>query len=308
MTPRDPGKPYYVFNREERHLAAILFHLLNLDDDAVKRFCSLIDCKCDPTDHWFGIYFEYSYLRDRWKKLSDNAAKRQVVLDMLERQQFTDKGLAQLRSFEKERDFNGFFFEPEGAEYADKLGRRREPSINDIESPGNWQLDRLRQIPNLTDGDFEAICKLKWAFKIKPDILIQTTRKHAICMEIKLESPPSTYRARGKSDRVIEVGQVAMQTFMLTNLLDIGCTQIVLSPCHTRASQKEARSKAKTVSWAELLEALKGGRFLSSCLERALGNSLYQRLELTVVTDHRATEMVKVGQQPDNLGVLAETG
>src|SRR5271155_3594674 len=35
----DP-EPYYRFNREERHLAAILFHLLCLRDNAKKLLCS----------------------------------------------------------------------------------------------------------------------------------------------------------------------------------------------------------------------------------------------------------------------------
>ena len=65
---------------------------------------------------------------------------------------------------------------------------------------------------NIKNNDeFEAVCKFKWAFNIKPDIVIHTSLESAVCIEAKLESDESTYPKNKKetkpkkdSDKILE--------------------------------------------------------------------------------------------------------
>ena len=69
----DPPKPYFLINREERHLAAVLFHLLCLGDNLTRLVHSrrpnwpVLPDEC-------GVYFEYSFLRDAWHSLGKGEA------------------------------------------------------------------------------------------------------------------------------------------------------------------------------------------------------------------------------------------
>jgi hypothetical protein len=62
------NEPYFKFNREERHYAAILFHILNHADNAERALRS-VQSDWKPKDGEFGIYLEYSYARDIWHGL-----------------------------------------------------------------------------------------------------------------------------------------------------------------------------------------------------------------------------------------------
>jgi hypothetical protein len=79
-------EPLFYFNREERHLAAVLFHILNHKDN-VARVLKSTKRGWEINPEEFGIYFEYSYPRDLWNKLSANAEsndlKREVIIELL---------------------------------------------------------------------------------------------------------------------------------------------------------------------------------------------------------------------------------
>src|SRR5271157_753479 len=127
-------EPYFQFGREERHLAGILFHLLNHKDNAERVIRSVEpDWRINPAE--FGVYLEYSYPRDLWRKMElreggrnspqSNDHKRAVIVGTLESQLFDTGKLAWLRQA-KVADFNEFF-----------VGTRRA-SGDYIESPANW--------------------------------------------------------------------------------------------------------------------------------------------------------------------------
>jgi hypothetical protein len=65
-------EPYFQFDREERHMAAILFHLLNHKDNA-ERALRWVESDREINPAEFGVYLEYSYPRDLWNKMGVRA-------------------------------------------------------------------------------------------------------------------------------------------------------------------------------------------------------------------------------------------
>jgi hypothetical protein len=191
--------PYYDFNREERHLGAILFHLLNRPGN-VDRLFALADIKWLVEPKEFGIYFEYSYLRDLWHALGQqrtdaNAVKLAAIQWMLKRQGF-DAALCDELGQLGTKKFNEQFI---GPQCASKGSIRRLPSI---QSPANWRLAEF--VPRLSgNADVVAACKIKWAFKAKPDLVIHVDREHVVCLELKLESDEGTYPASGSEKTLL---------------------------------------------------------------------------------------------------------
>src|SRR5271163_1288764 len=90
---------YFQFDREERHLAAILFHILNHEDNAELALHSA-DNNWNLNKAEFGIYLEYSYPRDLWNKIEvkaeSNKRKRDVIIGMLGSQGFDTTRLTAL--------------------------------------------------------------------------------------------------------------------------------------------------------------------------------------------------------------------
>jgi hypothetical protein len=234
-----PDRPYHAFNREERHLAAILFYVLNLPGNT-EHFLSQIDCAWTVKEDEFGIYFEYSYLRDWWdgigKGAGSNERKRDSVLGILRRQGVGDDTIDKLSSCDTQA-FNQFFIGLKGA------------SAKAIQSPANWRLERIAE--SLANGDLIAACKLKWAFKIKPDIVIHTDVNHAICLELKLESGFGSYPSAASEKALLRemglfgenhtrpfpIGQIDMQKYMF-ELLGLDCRQIMVSRGHDNGREE----------------------------------------------------------------------
>ena len=165
---------YYKINREERNLAAIFYHSLLLDDN-LKKFLKLIDCKFPLIDNEIGIYFEYAYIRDLWKNIKkDNNIKRKLILDLLKPNNRLE--LENMSIIE----FNTYF------------GATRTLSTDHIASPGNWSIKYYHN--NILDNiEFLKVCKFKWCFNAKPDIVIHTTNNTAICIEAKFEMKEGKY-------------------------------------------------------------------------------------------------------------------
>lgn len=72
-------------------------------------------------------------------------------------------------------------------EFNEYFGAVPLPSEKYIQSPGNWSISKFKD--NFPDNDeFLKVCKFKWCFNVKPDIVIHTSNDHAICIEAKFES------------------------------------------------------------------------------------------------------------------------
>jgi hypothetical protein len=245
-------QPYHAFNREERHLAAILFHLLSLPGN-VERLFALAKCYWQIKENEFGVYFEYSYLRDLWhaigrRRADANAPKRAAILSILGRQGFSPTLCDDLAG-RTTRAFNTLFIGEKGA------------SAEFIQSPANWRLaEFVRTL--LEDGDIVAACKVKWAFKAKPDLVIHADRDHVLCLELKLESGEGTYPASANEKKLLRerglfsegrtrrfsIRQRDIQKFALEGLLGFEYLPLFVT--------QDQDDGAGVVSWQRLFDSL----------------------------------------------------
>ena len=147
---------YSGINREERHYAAVLFHLLTRPDN-VKRVLDYALCHWQFNPDDYEVYFEFSYIRDLWHVMrkESNSRKRDAIIQMLEQSGGTQAFLKRLESF-TDHEFNEFFIrKPKGAD-----GNDQNRKLTKIQSPANWRLSALNSNLN-NDDDMVAACKLK---------------------------------------------------------------------------------------------------------------------------------------------------
>ena len=244
---------YSHFNREERNLVAVLYYLL-LKPGNMERFLELVAKSIKIVQDQFGIYVEYSYLRDLWNRLKCNDEKRGLIRNFLTLkcgQEIFEKGLV---------EFNGFF------------GAVPKPSENYIQSPATWSLPRFAE--NIHDNDdLLRVCKFKWSFKAKPDIVINTSRDTAICIEAKSESGEGSYPAEPEEKKIFEqrgirkIGQTELQKYFMEELLGIRTYFVFLVSKGTPSSDSH-----KILAWKQVFDCLDVGdspRFILECIESA---------------------------------------
>lgn len=209
-------KPYATFNREERNLAAIFFHALNLGDNTA-RFLQASGCRAPDPSWETAIYYEFAYIRDLWNDIESEQLKRDLILHFLRRHD-EDR----LRTCDTEA-FNTHF------------GAMPKPSKGYIQSPGNWSV-RLFERTIQDNDDFLATCMFKWSFNAKPDIVIQTGPDRCVCIEAKLESGEGQYPTSSEEKALFNrrglprVAQTDLQRYALKNLLGFDTEFLFLSP------------------------------------------------------------------------------
>jgi hypothetical protein len=228
---------FYKFVREERLFCMILAHILLEQPSNLSTFVETINerlhtgetlCSTPTKEALLGseVYFEFSYLRDHWFALGkNNNAKRARILALL------SKVLQNYQSdpFPKSRaDFNAYF-----------LGKERGSRISrDIVYPGQWNVLALHDKFKDSPEEFRAFCRFKWAFNIKPDLVLLIPGCRPICVEAKLESKEDRYPRDPQECKVFDtlfgpkkgrVRQVELQQFMFEHLLDERCQSVVLS-------------------------------------------------------------------------------
>lgn len=225
---------YHTINREERNLAAILYHVL-LQGNNLITFLETISCDCIVEPEQMGIYFEYAYLRDLWFNIKENEIKRQIIYKFLK-----PNNLADLKRYST-MEFNTYF------------GAVPKPSEKYIQSPSNWSISKYKETIDDKE-EFLKVSRFKWAFNAKPDIVIHSSHDTAICIECKVESGEGKYpqdhdeaeefRRRGL-DRVT---QTSIQEYIM-KLLGISTKHIYLvqkegatSNTHTTLCWKQAFS------------------------------------------------------------------
>jgi hypothetical protein len=121
------------------------------------------------------------------------------------------------------------------------MGPRGQKILKDIAYPGKWSVlilhehiyDRFR----ITPEEFRDLCKFKWAFNIKPDMVLVIPDCKPICVEAKLESAEGRYPIKAeecsKFDRLFKdkkrrVRQIELQQFMFKYLLKSPCQSVVI--------------------------------------------------------------------------------
>ena len=224
---------FYRFVREERLFCAVLAHLLMQRGRNLTAFLELINTKVPHDSQLVAgrleeaqIYVEFTFLRDFWNSLErDNNAKRRLILSLLSK-------VDGLRHYHDESfpstipEFNESFM---GAR-----GRRIE---HDIVYPGQWSVTTLSDRFGKDPDEFRDFCRFKWAFNIKPDIVILLPGSRPLCIEAKLESREGWYPT-GRSeceifDRLFGTGegrvrQTELQEFMFAVLLNDPCHSVVI--------------------------------------------------------------------------------
>lgn len=235
---------YFKINREERNLCAILFHTLLLGNN-LNLFLKKIDCNFPIEDSEKSIYLEYAFIRDIWENIrkengviEGNKIKKKIILDIL--------NLSNTNDLEKMSisNFNNFFVQ----------SKTRKPSSNEIESPGNWSIAKFDKNASNND-EFLNICKFKWSFNAKPDIVINTSDNQAICIEGKFKSGEGIYPTNKTEKDIFHrrnlafVGQLSIQPVIM-HLLNIEAKYILL------ANSRIYSNTHNGFTWKEIFDEL----------------------------------------------------
>lgn len=239
-----PPSPFLTIVREERQFSFLLAHLLLQRGPSLEAFLRLVDnangtsTPVEPTAALTEaeIYVEYAFLRDEWfdlgvnssdsttamSKADCNARKRGRVVDLLESLRLND--LAKQLPDGSPAEFNEFFMATAGSRI-----------VKDIASPALWSVKGLAQNFGHDPHTFLQLCKLKWAFHIKPDIVILRPSRTALCIEAKLESGEGNYPSGEDAktfDQVMgpghRVGQFALQSFLFEEVLGVRCLPVII--------------------------------------------------------------------------------
>lgn len=229
----DPN--YCEINREERNYTAILFTVLCKVENTIK-FLNRCGFNVHTLGPDFGIYFEYSFLRDLWFQISDNETKKAIIRNLLPIKDIDvilNKPIV---------DINRIF------------GTSGKPSTEYIESPSNWAITKYSD--NFDDEDFIKVCMFKWSFNIKPDIVIHIDKNTALCIEAKYESGEGQYPSSQKDQiifterKINRVGQTKLQKYMMEELLGIKTKFMFLVSKSTNSASHEI------INWRETFEIL----------------------------------------------------
>lgn len=241
-------QPYYTINREERNYAAIFYHILLINNNLEKFVREVSDHPL--IEEKAGIYFEYSFIRDLWSQINKldrfnngnlaalNNFKKKVILDLL--QPADRENIENMSVIE----FNKHF------------GAVRTMSTQQIASPGNWSIRYFHD--HFTPDEFEKVCKFKWCFNAKPDIVIHTSDDTAICIEAKVESTEGQYPSSQKERAIFYeklgpdslVGQLEIQQKIM-DMLGIDASFLYLVQ-----KREKKNEKVKVITWQEAFDRL----------------------------------------------------
>ena len=260
LTPRGPilrETPFYRFVREERLFCTTLVHLLLQRGRNLKDFLELVNSRLPgpgiDTSHLeeAEVYMEFTRLRDHWNGLGkDNNAKRDLIFDLLERAGGLTRHLDTVP--EGIAEFNQFFMGPRGGK-----------SLRDIVYPGSWSVDILAQRFEDRPQVFREFCRFKWAFNIKPDIVVLVPGSGPLCIEAKLESREGQYPTkrdeRATFNRMFRRGQgrvqqVELQQFMFEKLLAAPCHLLTIG--RTPVGRARDAYQIPFLTWTEAFQVL----------------------------------------------------
>lgn len=246
------NEPYYKFCREEQNFVAILYSLLLSESENVNKLLDIFHIQYTVEDiKNYEIYIEYSFIRDLWSqftvkkkhnRLNNNKLKKDFILNYLRdsKIQFNEKHLT-----DSTQQFNQYF----GCN-----------SVNHIQSPSNWNVKAIKN--NIYDvykikDDFLELCKFKWSFNIKPDLVIKLGIDKYICIEAKLESSESSYPSISSEkkiwdsifgERLERIKQIELQKYMFSKI--IGCKDV-----HFLVIDKKGENH-NTIGWQEIFDNL----------------------------------------------------
>lgn len=132
--------------------------------------------------------------------------------------------LAEVSKGKSPAEFNEFF-----------MGERGKSIVRDVASPALWSVKGLEQKFRSSPTVFFDLCKVKWAFNIKPDLVLLRPGATPICIEAKLESGEGAYPG-GEDAKIVDAvmgkvtrqSQFQLQQFLFSTLLGSPCRQVVV--------------------------------------------------------------------------------
>ena len=252
-----PG-PFWTFNREERNAVSILVSLLGQASNLETFVRALGWAPPDLADAEVSV--EWTFLRDLWSHHSQRQTPHTLRLAILDCLQPLDRARLEACSI---HEFNTHF------------GAVPQPSTTYVQSPGNWSIGRFdRNIPE--NDQFRQTCRFKWAFNIKPDLVIQTPSGHVLCIEAKWDSMEGKYPA-SEPEKVIfkrrglpYLTQTEVQRYLVNEALGLQGTFAYLARSHFETDA------GRSVTWAEIIPQLDRSdapKFVQAWCEQEAGRS-----------------------------------
>jgi hypothetical protein len=240
--------------REERLFCSVLAHLLMQGGSNLTRFMELVrrelpsGSHLDATRENAEVYVEFTFLRDYWSSLGpNNEAKRRFILSLLARVDGL-RGRVDMGFPDAIPEFNALF-----------MGSRGRRITKDIVYPGQWSVLQLNEISNTRSDEFRDFCRFKWAFNIKPDIVVLLPGSRPLCIEAKLESKEGVYPANIRETQIFDerfgqgkgrVRQIDLQKFMFEVLLGEPCHIMVIS------RDEKASTNVPCLTWRQVFSEL----------------------------------------------------
>jgi len=232
-----PG-PFWTFNREERNAVAVLFGLLTRPGN-LREFCSRFGWVPEDLGE-AEVAVEWTMLRDLWNhhsKQSDATTLRSAILTTLSPSNASDLQACSVL------DFHTHF------------GAVPRPSATYVQSPSNWSVSRFdATIPD--NDEFVATCRFKWAFNIKPDLVVQTPSGRVLCIEAKWDSGEGSYPSSELEKAIFTrrgppyISQTEVQRYLVNDVLGFDGEFVFLA----RKQVETAAGRAMT--WGEALDGL----------------------------------------------------
>jgi hypothetical protein len=254
MSKLELSESYAAFNREEAHRTAFLFATLSVGKN-LEKFLTLIGYQ--PTDgselHEARVYFEYAKLRDHWFRLKTNEEEKINLINSTLGLKLLSQKLPEYTPG-KEQAFN------------ELLVGRESASKKTIESPGNWGVKKLDEHFSGSDAndDFRNVCIFKWAFNIKPDIVIEMGRGSIVSVEAKFCSGEGQYPSGKKEIGIFRnrgislVSQTEVQRVMVEDILRAKFRGVFITE-KEKPSPKDlgaAHGQWREISWNSAMEKM----------------------------------------------------
>jgi len=276
--------------REERFFCAVLFHLLLSNRDFLKLFIR----QCTEPPFSFSendtprVFVEYAMARDLWEQIERDKNADRIKAKFLLR---WVKGLDGSLPEEPSKDDIARFNEKIGStrapkeDFHDHAATSSKQSRSFIHTPGRWSITKISEsvFPNDPEAIEEA-CKLKWAFNVKPDVVIELNQDSIICIEAKLGSRESKYPpakadivALGKHFKGKRWTQTDIQQFLMEKILNFKCEgihQVLL--VMDQPSEDKKKTNLKYLTWKDVFDLMNEGHGKDARTQMAQEHAIVQ--------------------------------
>ena len=236
--------------REERFFCAVLFHLMLSDENFLRSFLVLcgVERHNQPKNEDIRVFVEYAMARDLWNSL--RCGKSAAIEEANKRK--ADFIAERIHSLKPEldqsvlvRDFKEFNSALVGGRVSSK----------EIQSPARWSMKKLDKKLSKKRDELQTACKLKFAFNIKPDIVIEMGCDSVVCIEAKVESAEANYDVRSLKIEDFKCRQTDVQRFLMSDLLGFKTVyQVFLSKQGNNPNRKRRNDcdGQVSISWKEV--------------------------------------------------------